>query len=360
MKIAILSFYSGHLERGVERWVDELAMRLARGHEVTVLQNGPVPENKVYEVLSTNIDIDMKTKDTRGTLTRRFFVDYWSRKVALSTLKNLPLLLKNKYDVVIPTSGGWQPAIVRLLTWIRGGKMVVVGHSGKGWDEMNNIFCFPDVFVGLSTFACKWAKSINPFLRTVYIPDGIDLNFFHENDEKIALDLERPIFIAVGATEKNKRLDLAIGAVANLKKGSLVILGGGYDEAVIESLGVKMLEKRFLMRKVHFNEVPKYLRSADVFTIPSMGYYSFEMVLLEAMSCNLPVVANDDPIRAEIVGDAGILVDPVDIDTYSRVLYKVFKTDWGDKPRKQALRFSWDKVVGQYENLFRKLTQKTG
>lgn len=75
------------------------------------------------------------------------------------------------------------------------------------------------------------------------------------------------------------------------------------------------------------------------------------------MATNLPVVVNDDPIRREIVGDAGILVGPTDVEEYSLSLRKALGTDWGDKPRKQAEKFDWDKIAVKYEELFENLNR---
>lgn len=355
MKIAILSFYSGHLERGVENWTRQIAGRLAKKHEVTVFQNGPKGSGLSYKVVSTNLKVDWKAKHSRGTLVRMVFVDYWSRLIALFTLKILPRLCEERFDLIVPTNGGWQVALMRLFTWVRGGKLVIVGHSGPGWDDRNNLWSFPNVFVALSSRAKKWAERANPFVRVVTIPNGVDLKRFRPEGEKVKIPLARPITLMVAAPEKGKRMELAIYAVAKLAKGSLLILGGGYEKERVRKLGKRLLRKRFLMKQVSFEKMPKYYRSADLFTLSSWKHEAFGIVYLEAMSSNLPVVATDDELRREIINDAGILVDPTDTDAYAEALRKALKTNWGNKPRKQAEKFSWDKVIRQYEKLFESL-----
>ncbi len=96
-------------------------------------------------------------------------------------------------------------------------------------------------------------------------------------------------------------------------------------------------------------------RSADLFTFSTVPWESFGIVLVEAMASGLPVVATDDPIRREIVGDAGLFVDPIDTDAYAAAIQKALDTDWGNKPRLQAEKFSWDKIAKQYETLFNSL-----
>ena len=125
----------------------------------------------------------------------------------------------------------------------------------------------------------------------------------------------------------------------------------------IQSLGKELLKNRFKLIKLPYAEMPMVYRAADVFTLPSQSYQSFEVVLTEAMATGLPVVANSDAIRKEIVGDAGLLVDPTNIDEYAKTLKKALKSDWGDKPGLQAKKFDWDRIVMKYEELFNTLTE---
>lgn len=357
MKIAIFSFYSGYWERGVENWTDQLATRLSSKHQVVVFQNSPSKQTSNYQVKSAGLKVDWDRKDTASSLFRLFFVDYWSLLVARFTLKFFPMLLKEHFDIIIPTNGGWQVAFLRLLTWLRGGKIVVVGHSGLGWDDRNNLWSFPDVFVALSSRAEKWARRVNPLVRIAVIPNGVDLSLFTPKGKRVKIPLQRPVILMVGALEPGKRMDLAIEAVSRLKRGSLLILGRGLEEKRIKKLGKEKLGDRFLLRSVSFKEIPMYYRSADLFTLPSWENEAFGMVYLEAMASNLPVVATNDELRHEIVGDAGILVDPTDIDAYAQALQLALKTNWGDKPRAQAQKFSWEKVIKEYEKLFADLVR---
>jgi glycosyltransferase involved in cell wall biosynthesis len=98
--------------------------------------------------------------------------------------------------------------------------------------------------------------------------------------------------------------------------------------------------------------MPEVYRVANVFTLPSASSEAFGNVLVEAMATNLPVVATNDEQRREIVGEAGFLVDPADTEEYAKVLQKTLNMDWGDKPRKQAEKFSWDEIAKKYEELF--------
>jgi len=309
MKIAFLNKYQNKVSRGSETFVFELSKRLSKNHQVDVIAE----------------------------------INYLS-------------FFKKKYDVIIPTNGQIQVILIRFISWLTEAKMIVSGQSGMGWDDRLNLYAFPDTFVALSSLALLWAKKINPFVKSVYIPNGVDLSKFNV--------LRRPlkkrtlkVILAVGAYTKQKRLDLAIDAVAKLKDVKLIIAGGGGDlKEEITNYGFKTLgSSRFEAISVPFNKMPEVYKLADLFTLPSTPSESFGNVLVEALSCGLPVVATNDPIRKEIVGDAGILIDPTIIEEYSQSLKKALELNWGEIPRKQAEKFDWDKIAQQYEELLKSL-----
>ena len=358
MKIAFINMFSGVVNRGAETFVHEVIKRLGKQNEVTLFQFGEKRGRENYKVVSVPLKINWKSKDMTGTFWRRLFLDYWSLLILIFTLKTVRKIFKEKYDIVIPLNGGWQPALIRIVTWFYGGKMVISGQSGIGWDDRNNLWCFPDAFIAPSSHAKKWASKVNPFIKVVYIPNGVDVQKFNPVGDKLEIDLNKPIILTVGALTPTKRISLVIKAVSRLKSASLLIVGDGELKEELEDLGKKLLKERFQLIKLPFELIPNAYRSADLFTLVSEPYYSFEIVLVEAMATNLPVVANDDLIRREIVGDSGIFVDPSDIEKYAKMLEKALKTDWGDKPVKQAEKFSWDGIAKKYANFFSEIINK--
>lgn len=316
MKIAVLSYYSGRLERGAENWADQLAAALGSKFEMTIFSS--------------------QARESLSHFTFR-------------SLRQLA-----DFDVVIPINGGIQALLTRWYCWFTHKKMVIVGHSGRGRDDRINLYCFPNVFVGLSQHACDWAKKVNPLVRVVHIPNGVDLDKFSPVGKKIKIDLPGPIVLAIGALEKNKQLDLTIQAVA-LTSCSLVILGGGQLEKELQRLGERLLPDRFKLAQVPFDQVPEYCRSATIFTLASWNRESYPLAYFEAMGCNLPIVATNDAVRQEIVGEAGILIDPVDIQAYARAIEEAVSRKWQNAPRSQAEKFSWTIIASEYEKMFMSL-----
>jgi len=347
MKIAILSAYSGVVQRGVEGWTYELASRLGKKHQVRVYRG-----DEKFKIQSSKFKVD------EWNFKRRLFLDRGSWGVGRFTLRGWGDLWNFRPDVVIPTNGGWQSLICRVFTFLRGGKLVIVGHAGPGWDDRWNLWLRPDVWVGLTRHQSKWANRAVRGVRIETIADGVDMEKFKPGGKRLKWGLERPIFLAVGALTATKKLDLTIRAVASLKKGSLVIVGDGDLRGRIEKQGRKKLGKRFKLMEVDYSQMPQVYRSADVFTLVPWEREAFGMVYIEAMACGLSVVARDDAVRREIVGEVGILVKhPEGVGEYARALDAVAGKKWGSLPRKQAEKFSWDKVAAKYERLFLSLVK---
>ncbi len=312
MKIAFLSRYQDKENRGVESFAMELANRLSKKNLVEVF---------------SGIDAD-----------------------------NFSKICNQNFDIIYPLNGRLQSLKFSLGRLIRRYKMVIGGHSGMGRDDIWNILVSrPDVFVALTETEQVWAKKWALGVPIVKIPNGIDVEKFTPEGEKIKFGLESPIILSVGALVWYKYHEKAIEAVAEISNGSLLIVGRGELEEKLKKLGKEKLGSRFKIIAADYQDMPKIYRSADLFTLPSWDREAFGLVYLEAMASGIPVVAPDDLSRKEIVGNGGVLANVYEVDVYAKALEQALKTNFGNKPRKQAEKFSWDIVVEKYQTLFEKL-----
>lgn len=355
MKIVFLNIYNGLVNRGSERSTHELASYLGKKHEVYLIA-GKESRSKVNYQTYVIYPVFPKYPDTSFCFLRKFYLDCWSLQILLFTLKAIPFLWKKHFDIVIPVNGGWQTVICRLLTWLQKSKLVIIGRAGIGRDDAWNLLWRPDIFVALTVSAFKWAKERARGLPIVHIPNAVNLSQFYPEGSSAQIPLKPPIILCVGAFTPNKQIEKTISTMVELKDVSLLILGEGPQYRYLKDLGKKLLgEERFLITSVTHDEMPKYYRAAKLFTLVSKTGEAFGNVYLEAMACNLPVVATNDETRKEIIGDTGLLVNPENIDEYVIALKKTIQKDFGDLPRRQAEKFSWEEVGRRYEELFETL-----
>lgn len=358
MKIVFLSFYSGYVERGVETVVEELASRLSKKHKVIIFQAGPKSKKKNYKTV--RIPLRMRwPEDYTGTFLRFLFLDYYSLKIFQFTIKSLLELRRYDCDIIYGLNGGWQTLLTRIFCLLYKKKLVIGGHAGVGWDDRVNLYCFPDAFISLSDRGEVWAEKVAPWVRIEKIPDGVNLEKFNPQIKAAKLNLPKPIIICVSALQDYKRIDLTVKGVAGLEKAGLLLIGSGdkKQEEDIDNLGKQLLGKgRFLRLSLPHHKMPNFYKAASLFTLVSQSSEAFAVVYLEAMACGLPVVATDDALRREIVGDAGLYIkNPENMRAYGKVLEKALKKEWKDIPRNQAEKFSWDKIAKKYEKVFESL-----
>ena len=352
MKIAFLNIYSGINNRGAESFAHELAGRLSEKNEVLFLK----ADKKTW----------LAQPQHSTSLLKRFFLDSASLSVLLFSLRQLPILLREKPDVMIPMNGFWQLLLCKLIAIFTDSKIVVVGHSGPGWDEMWNLFLNPDVFVATTEPTANWAKKVCSWTRVETIPYGIDLATFSRPGLaktaaklRLELELEKPIILCPAAAVAYKRIQLAVEAVAMMDRGSLLHLGKGPLAQEIEKQGVKKLgKKRFRSTVVSPEVIPEFYAAADLVTLSSTAQENSTMVFLEAMAASKFVVTTDAPRARWILGEAGVFTNPDNIDAYAEAINSTLKRKWGKPQQDQIEQFSWDKIGKMYENLLQDILKK--
>ncbi len=354
MKIAFLSYYSGWIDRGVEVATKELVRRLSKNHEVTLFQAG---ERIVDKVNTVRLTVNHEwPSDTSSSPLRIFYLDYYSRQILKFTLKFVPYFNKYKYDLVIPTNGGWQALILKILARKLGSKLILQGNAGIGRDDFFQTLLKPDYFIAISPQGYSWAKKFS-WIKSIYIPYGVDLELFKKTKPAIT-GLPKPVVLCIAAFVPYKRVELLIKAMEKVEKSSLLVIGQGPLEKKLHDMGEKLLGSRFkLLTGITHEKLFSYYKSAQIFSLPSRSSEALGIVYIEAMAAGLPIVAPDDLNRREIIGKAGIFVDPKNIQAYSNAIKQALSINFGNKPKEQAENFSWDKIVDQYNQLFQLITK---
>jgi len=98
---------------------------------------------------------------------------------------------------------------------------------------------------------------------------------------------------------------------------------------------------------------------ADVFVFPSL-YEGFGLPPLEAMACGTPVVVSNISSLPEVVGDAGLVVDPLSEEDIAEAILRIVD-DAGlahylsEKGVMRAKQFSWQRTAEALWEIFREL-----
>jgi len=175
----------------------------------------------------------------------------------------------------------------------------------------------------------------------------------------------------VGTLEPRKNLGTLLRAFRLVKSRSdydlkLVIVGGkGWlfknIFQIIKGLG---LENDVIFTGfVPDEDLPSLYRGAEVFVYPSL-YEGFGLPLLEAMTCGTPVIASKHSSIPEVVGNAGILVDPKDVERLARAILEVLtnkhlKDELIYKGCLQASKFTAEKMGHEIIRVYKEIAGRS-
>ncbi len=161
--------------------------------------------------------------------------------------------------------------------------------------------------------------------RVVVVPNGVDTDFFTPDP---SCQTTFPTVVFVGRLVKEKDPLCLIEAFALLRniipETRLVMVGQGYMEHSVQ----RRLASTGLSNHVELvpgaNDVRPFLRKAWTLVLPSVSE-GFPQVILEAMSCGLPVVATTAGGIPEIIDDGvnGLLVPPRSPESLAKSLAKI-------------------------------------
>ena len=150
--------------------------------------------------------------------------------------------------------------------------------------------------------------------KTSVIDSGVDLDRFSPT---IATQhhLESPAFLCVGGLSDRKNVVRLADSFARLGEGSLTFVGDGPLRERLEGR-----QRVRLVGRVPHDEVSSWIAASDVVCQPSL-IEPLGQSLLEAMACGRSVVATRIGGPPEFVPpEAGVLVDPTDLDDLERAL----------------------------------------
>ena len=107
-------------------------------------------------------------------------------------------------------------------------------------------------------------------------------------------------------------------------------------------------------------DLPALYSAASCFAFASL-YEGFGLPPLEAMACGAPVVCSDATSLPEVVGSAGILVNPEDPDQFGRAIARVLSSpelrqDLIARGLARVKQFTWDRAAVETSTLYAEVT----
>lgn len=157
----------------------------------------------------------------------------------------------------------------------------------------------------------------------------------------------------VGNRTIYKNFNLFVKSIAKiLLKNNILLLciGGGLftneEKQLIKSLKIESL---VVQKNVSDTELPSYYSQALAFVFPSL-YEGFGLPLIEAFSCNCPVICSNTSCFEEIAGSAAVYFNPYSEQSiYEKILYvienELIRNQMILKGNQIAKNFTWEKTA---------------
>ena len=191
--------------------------------------------------------------------------------------------------------------------------------------------------------------------KITVVYEGVDHEKFKVQNARREVDGEYLLFVGTIQPRKNLvRLIESFSILASQFPNLDLIIAGkkGWlaDEIYAAPKNFGVGDKVKFLGYVPEDEIVSLMNGALAFVFPSL-YEGFGLVVLEAMACGCPVVISNISSLPEVVGDAGVLVDPYSVGDITRGIKRVLglgKTQYQDlveKGLKRAQKFTWQKAA---------------
>ena len=219
-------------------------------------------------------------------------------------------------------------------------KIVTISHSTKR--DLIHYFKIPDEKITVTHLAAN--ENFRP------MPES-EVDAFRDK-----YNICYPYILYVGTLEPRKNIPNLITAFSSLKKAGyphkLIITGkpGWKYEKIFETVRSLKLESEVIfMGRLSDKELPYIYNGAELFVYPSL-YEGFGLPPLEAMACGTPVITSNSSSLPEVVGDAGITVDPYNVNMLASAMRDVItnselRENMIEQGKDRAKRFNWESTA---------------
>ena len=212
----------------------------------------------------------------------------------------------------------------------------------------------------------------NPNRRVIVTPFGVDVDLFRKDLNR--KNNVRPVIGIIKYLKPEYNIQLLINAFAIARsqceiKPLLHIYGSGplKEELLAMCVELGINEDVTFFETIPNQEVPRALNTMDIF-VNTSNVESFGVNIVEAMSCELPVVATPCPGPQEVIDNriTGVILSGWNPDELANELVKLIRTpelrrQYGRAGREKVLReYNWENNVNTLINIYHKVKMQLG
>lgn len=183
---------------------------------------------------------------------------------------------------------------------------------------------------------------------------------------KSKYNISRPFFLYVGQWRAHKNLVRLIRAMALLRHRynidyQLVLVGKMDTFAPEVPATIKQMNLQDMVITTGYvadSDLPYFYSEAEAFVFPSL-YEGFGIPPLEAMASGTPVLSSNASVMPEILGEAALYFNPMDIEDIAQAMYKLattfrLKKELTEAGFRQAKKYSFARVARETLAVYQK------
>jgi len=195
--------------------------------------------------------------------------------------------------------------------------------------------------------------NLNPTnVRVVY--NGVSDDFYITGKK----DAVRPYLLFIGSREHYKNFEFVVKLLKETPEFDLYIIGSELTKSEKRYLSLLKPERFKLLNNINNSYLNQIYNSAYALIYPS-SYEGFGIPLLEAMKAGLPFVALNKSSIPEVAGNAGILIDELNLELFKKALYSIDidRNSLIKRGLLQSQKFSWEKCYQETKNIYKELSK---
>ncbi|BAY87278.1 group 1 glycosyl transferase [Calothrix parasitica NIES-267] len=243
-------------------------------------------------------------------------------------------------------------------------------HSVKGMKQA-------DAVVTVSSMTAKDATKILDIesARISIAPNAVEAIYKPLPEEEIdklrqesRISRKTLCLLNVGSNHPRKNIDTVLKAIDTLKQQGVSVIfwkaGADFNEEQKIFIRDRNLENNitYLGQPDKSNLVQIY-NAADILIAPSF-HEGFGITLLEAMACGTPVITSNVSAMPEVVGDAGILVEPNDYQSMANAVIHLqkdstFRQILIEKALTRVKQFTWESTSEKIAQIYEELMERS-
>ncbi len=279
-----------------------------------------------------------------------------SRKPVVATCHDLVQFI---YPEILQGQSRW-PAL-SLATW---------KYSVSGLKKVNRVIA---VSKNTAQDTSKFLNIDSVHIDVIYNGVSVEFKVLHKLEvdkvrQKLAISPNALCLLNVGSTHQRKNIMVVLQVLKKLRDNHHPVYLWRTGSKFTEDQSSFIEEHDLAPYIIDFgnpsqDELVRIYNAASILLAPSI-YEGFGLTILEAMACGTPVVTSNVSSIPEVVGEAGIMVDPNSVDAITQAVMTIYKDPFLQSQliEKGLLRvksFTWESTAQQVASVYEEVIRNT-